>query len=63
MSLYASLGPHAGFIVAAYAVAALVLAALIAWVALDYRAQRQKIDALEARGVTRRSERAAERPA
>jgi heme exporter protein D len=58
-----SLGPHAGFIVAAYAVAALVLVALVAWVALDYRAQRRRIETLEARGVTRRSERAVERPA
>ena len=63
MSFFAGLGPHAGFIVAAYATAALVLAVLIAWVALDHRAQRRKIDILEARGVTRRSERAAERPA
>ncbi len=61
--MMSALGPHAGFIVAAYAVAALVLLALIAWVALDYRAQRRQIDALEARGVTRRSERAAERTA
>ncbi len=57
MNLFANLGPNAGFIVAAYAIAALVLVALIAWVALDYRAQRRQIAALEARGVTRRSER------
>ena len=63
MSFYASLGPHADFIVAAYAVAALVLAALIVWVVLDHRAQRRQIDALEQRGVTRRSERSVERPA
>jgi len=49
------LGPHAAFIVAAYASVALVLAVLIAWVALDYRAQRQKLAALESRGITRRS--------
>jgi heme exporter protein D len=53
----AGLGPHAQFIVAAYAVAVLVLAALIAWVAIDHRTQRRKIDAFEARGVTRRSAR------
>jgi heme exporter protein D len=52
-----NLGPHAGFIVAAYAIAALVLLALIAWVTLDYRAQRRQIAVLESRGVTRRSER------
>ena len=54
-----SLGPHAGFIVAAYAVAAVVLASLVVWVALDYRARRRQIETLEARGVVRRSERPA----
>jgi heme exporter protein D len=53
-----NLGPHADFIVAAYAMAALVVVGLIAWVVLDYRAQRRKLDGLEARGVTRRSDRA-----
>jgi heme exporter protein D len=52
-----NLGQHAGFIVAAYSVAALVLAALIGWIALDYRAQRTLLDELEARGVRRRSRR------
>ena len=33
------LGPHAAFIVTAYAAAALVVVALIAWVLLDHRAQ------------------------
>jgi heme exporter protein D len=51
------LGPHADFIVAAYAVTAFVVAALIAWVALDHSAQRRTLDDLEARGVTRRSQR------
>ena len=32
-----NLGPHADFIVAAYAVTAFVVAGLIAWVVLDYR--------------------------
>ena len=45
-------GPHAAFIVTAYAAAA-------AWVLLDYRAQLRKLADLEARGVTRRSDRAA----
>lgn len=58
MNLFAALGPNANFIVAAYSIAALVLLALIAWVALDYRAQRRSIAMLEARGITRRSERA-----
>ena len=55
------LGPHADFIVAAYAVAALVLVLMIGWVALDYRAQKQKLATLESQGVTRRSERQVER--
>jgi heme exporter protein D len=36
-----SLGPHADFIVAAYAVTIFVIAALIAWVVLDYSTQRR----------------------
>ena len=50
------LGPHAAFIVAAYAAAVIVLGGVIAWVLLDYRAQRRKLADLEARGVTRRSD-------
>ena len=49
------LGPHATFIVAAYAMAALVVVCLIAWVLADYDAQRRQLSDLEARGVTRRS--------
>lgn len=52
-----ALGPHAGFIVAAYLVAAGVIAAMIGWVAADYRAQRRTLADLEARGVKRRSQR------
>jgi heme exporter protein D len=48
-------GPHAGFIVAAYAVAILVIAGLIAWIMVDHRAQRRLLGDLEADGVTRRS--------
>jgi heme exporter protein D len=58
-----NLGPHAAFIVAAYATAALVVAALIAWIMLDHRAQKRRLDALEARGVTRRSDRSVEKTA
>jgi heme exporter protein D len=50
-------GPHAGFILAAYAIATIVIAALIAWVAVDYRLQRRILVDMEARGVTRRSQR------
>jgi heme exporter protein D len=53
------LGPHAAFIIAAYAAAVIVLGGLVAWVRLDYRAQRRKLADLEARGVSRRSERTA----
>jgi len=55
------LGPHAAFIVGAYSVALLIVAALIAWVIVDNRRQRQMLSDLEARGITRRSERVAER--
>ena len=50
------LGTHADFIVAAYAVAAVVVAALVAWVLLDHRTQKLVLADLEARGVARRSE-------
>ena len=50
------LGPHAGFIIAAYAIAALVVLGLIAWVLADYAAQRRLLADLEARGMTRRSD-------
>jgi heme exporter protein D len=52
-----SLGPHADFIIASYAVTALVVVALIGWIAADYRAQRRVLGDLEQRGVTRRSQR------
>jgi heme exporter protein D len=51
------LGPHAGFIVAAYAAAALILGALGLWVAADHRALTRAIGELEARGAKRRSDR------
>ena len=63
MNLFANLGPHAAFIVAAYGVAVLVVAALIGWVALDHRAQRRRLARLEAHGVTRRSDRGIEKTA
>jgi len=52
-----NLGPHADFIVAAYAVTLFVVAALIAWVLLDYSAQRRILGDLGERGVTRHSRR------
>ena len=47
---------HLGFIAAAYAAAAAVVLALIAWVVIDYRAQRRALADLERRGFSRRSE-------
>jgi heme exporter protein CcmD len=52
-----ALGPHAGFIVGAYVVAAVILGALIAWVILDRLQLRRALGELEARGVARRSDR------
>jgi heme exporter protein D len=49
------LGPHAGFILAAYAAALIVIGALIGWVVTDHRAQQRTLDDLEARGIMRRS--------
>jgi heme exporter protein D len=49
------LGPHAGFILAAYAIAFAVVACLIAWIVLDHRAQLRILEDLERAGVTRRS--------
>ncbi|RDJ20602.1 heme exporter protein CcmD [Bosea caraganae] len=50
-----SLGPHAGFILAAYGAVAVILGGLIAAILLDHRAQKRALDALEQRGIGRRS--------
>jgi heme exporter protein D len=50
------LGPHAAFIIAAYAVAALAIALLIAWVIADHRSQLRLLTELEARGIKRRAD-------
>lgn len=49
------LGPHAGFIVAAYGVTLVVIAALVLWILLDHRALITRLHRLEARGARRRS--------
>lgn len=54
---------HIDFIAAAYAAAVIVVGALVAWVALDYRVQTRKIAELEMQGITRRSDTASGRPA
>jgi heme exporter protein D len=51
------LGPHADFIVGAYVFATLIVAGMIGWIVLDYRQQTRALADLEARGLTRRSER------
>ena len=52
---------EAGFIVAAYAVTLFVIAALIAWVVLDYSSKRRLLGEMEEQGVTRRSRQRQER--
>lgn len=49
------LGSHASFIWAAYAITALVIAALIGWLFADGQRQRAALKDLDARGVKRRS--------
>lgn len=50
-----SLGPYASFILTSYGLVAFVVVALIVWIALDFRRQKQALRDLEASGVTRRS--------
>ncbi len=50
-----NLGPHAIFIICAYAGVTLALAALIFWTLFDARRTASKMAALEARGIRRRS--------
>ncbi|WP_126114749.1 MULTISPECIES: heme exporter protein CcmD [unclassified Bosea (in: a-proteobacteria)] len=49
-----ALGAHAGFILAAYLAAAVILLGLGATILLDRRAQRRALAALEERGAGRR---------
>ena len=51
-----SLGRHAGFILASYGVALIVIGGLIARAIIDHRIQKAALADLEARGVKRRSE-------
>ena len=55
-------GPHAGFILAAYASAAILLSLLAAWLVIDGRRLQRLLDELEAHGVRRRSDRAGSSP-
>ena len=54
-----SLGPYASFIVISYLAVALAVLLLIAWIAIDYRSQRQRLRQLEESGIVRRSGRGA----
>ena len=49
------LGPHADFIVAAYGVTFVAVAALASFIVADDRKQRRLLAELEARGIRRRS--------
>ncbi len=46
---------HIDFIAASYAAAVIVIGGLIAWVTLDYRAQRRTLTELERQGASRSS--------
>ena len=50
-----SLGPYASFIVTCYLLVTAVIVILIAWIALDYRRQKQLLRELDAAGIVRRS--------
>ncbi|WFU17131.1 heme exporter protein CcmD [Bradyrhizobium sp. CB3481] len=54
-----SLGPYASFIVTSYALVAAIVVILIAWIAIDYRNQKERLRDLEASGAVRRSGRQA----
>jgi heme exporter protein D len=52
------LGPHAGFILAAYFLTAAIVGTLVLWAFVDHRTQRRALASLETRGVARRSDEA-----
>jgi heme exporter protein D len=56
------LGPHAVFIITAYAVTIGIIAALILLVTLEHRHLARALDSVEAKGISRRSERCKESP-
>jgi heme exporter protein D len=56
------LGPHAAFIIAAYAVTFVAISALALFIIEDDRRQRRLLAELEARGIKRRSARATSEP-
>ena len=54
--MFAFLGEHAGFIVGAYGVVAVVLGAMVTLTLIDGAQQKKALADLEARGIRRRSE-------
>jgi len=50
-----NLGPHAFFIVTAYAVTGIIIAILIGWIVAEHRALTRTLADFDARGITRRS--------
>jgi heme exporter protein D len=54
-----ALGPYAPFIVSSYLLVTVVVVILIAWIAIDYRRQTQRLRELDAAGIVRRSGRSA----
>ena len=53
------LGPYASFIATSYLLVTVVVLILVAWIAIDYRRQKEQLRKLEASGVVRRSGRSA----
>ena len=54
-----SLGPYTSFIVTSYLLVTMVVLILIAWIAIDYRRQKERLRELDASGVIRPSGRSA----
>ena len=57
-----NLGPHAAFIVSAYAAALAIVAALIVWVVVERRRWARTLEQFEAQGISRRGRRLPEEP-
>jgi heme exporter protein D len=53
------LGPYTSFIVTSYLLVTMVVLILIAWIAIDYRRQKERLRELDASGVIRPSGRSA----
>jgi heme exporter protein D len=52
-----NLGPHAAFILSAYAAAVGIVMGLVMWIVLDRRHLIRMLDDFDAQGITRRSAR------